>query len=619
MLLKKEEILDYNVGPKRSDYEKLKQIKINNYRAIDNLEMSFYGYTSLIGQNNTSKSTILKAIYAFLNQEKMEQDDWRIGHNDDPIIIGGIFNEIEEWERKMPGVAGIIQNDEISLRAIWSKAGGKPQYEAYIQQEQIEGWADTFSEIKNCDYIFSIMKELGITGNSFKTTGNREKIKQEIRKKFPEKVVVTDAKWTSENISIDPALKQAIPNVEIIPAVRDASDEAKTQTTTAFGKLLNSIVMPAIQKTEEYSHLMTSVENLSKKIRGKDGIVQPEEIEALAKTISSQIAEIIDVKAILDIATPDTDKFLGSNAVIKLDDGTETSISYQGHGTQRALIFALIEALAKQKAENIQQEGEEKLIRSTILLFEEPELFLHPHLMRRLKKSLQKLGTLGYWQVIISTHSPFLIDVIDNPKSLILLRRENSSVKLSQLHEDPFDDDSKEALRASLDFHPTVNEAFFANKVVLVEGDTEIAVLRHIDCPYKLYNITDELYYATTVISCGGKWTIIALAKILLKFEIPYRIIHDCDAHGRNEDVLKRVTGLDPYNANSKIREVATGVDIKLIDDTFEDILWEREDRAKEISKKDKPFRAWKKVKKMVRDRESNGKLKEIFEFVYNW
>jgi predicted ATP-dependent endonuclease of OLD family len=239
--------------------------------------------------------------------------------------------------------------------------------------------------------------------------------------------------------------------------------------------------------------------------------------------------------------------------------------------------------------------------------------------MRQLKKSLQKLGALGYWQVIISTHSPFLIDVIDNSKSLILLRRENSSVKLSQLHEDPFDEDSKEALRASFDFHPTVNEAFFANKVVLVEGDTEIAVLRHIDCPYKFYNITDEQYYATTVISCGGKWTIIALAKILLRFEIPYRIIHDCDAHGRDEDVLKRVTGFDSYNANSKIKEIATGVEIKLIDDTFEDILWDREDDTKEIQKKDKLFRAWKEVKKMVHDGVPNDKLREVFEFVYNW
>jgi predicted ATP-dependent endonuclease of OLD family len=598
---------------------KLKQITINNYRAIDNLEMSFYDYTSLIGQNNTSKSTILKAIYAFINQEKMEPDDWRIGHNDEPITIGGIFNEIEDWERKMPGVAGIIQNDEINLRAKWNSAGGKPQYEAYIQQEQIVDWSSKFTDIKK-SYIFEIMNELGITtSDSFKTSGNQELIKQKIRERFPEKVVISDAKWTSENISIDPALKQAIPNVEIIPAVRDASDEAKTQTTTAFGKLLNSIVMPAIQKTEEYSQLMSSVENLSKKIRGKDGIVQPEEIEALAHTISSQIAEIIDVKAILDIATPDTEKFLGSNAVIKLDDGTETSISYQGHGTQRALIFALIEALARQKAESIRHESEEKSVRSTILLFEEPELFLHPHLMRRLKKSLQKLGSLGCWQVIISTHSPFLIDVIDNPKSLILLRREDGLVKLSQLHEDPFDEDSKEALRASLDFHPTVNEAFFASKAVLVEGDTEIAILRHIDCPYKLYDISDELYYATTVISCGGKWTIVALAKILLKFKIPYRVVHDRDAHGRNENELKGVNGIDPYNANSKIREVATGMKINVIDDTFEDILWDRKDKTEEISKKDKPFRAWKEIRRIVHNKEQNDKLRELFEFVYKW
>ncbi|QQS07722.1 MAG: AAA family ATPase [Fibrobacterota bacterium] len=60
----------------------------------------------------------------------------------------------------------------------------------------------------------------------------------------------------------------------------------------------------------------------------------------------------------------------------------ETDISYQGHGAQRSLIFALIEAVAKHNSNGGQPQGQTK---STILLFEEPELFLHPHLIRRLQ------------------------------------------------------------------------------------------------------------------------------------------------------------------------------------------------------------------------------------------
>ena len=66
-----------------------------------------------------------------------------------------------------------------------------------------------------------------------------------------------------------------------------------------------------------------------------------------------------------------------------MDDGVETTIERQGHGSQRALIFALIEVLANHSSKNTSEE----MTRSTILLFEEPELYLHPHLMIRLKNA----------------------------------------------------------------------------------------------------------------------------------------------------------------------------------------------------------------------------------------
>ncbi|NOQ21357.1 MAG: AAA family ATPase [Candidatus Aegiribacteria sp.] len=600
---------------------KLTHIKIENFRSIDELECDLFDLTSLIGPNNSGKSSILRAIEHYLNLSKPSADDWPKGREDQQIVITGLFEDIQDWERSVPGVSGIIQDNMIQLRVTHAHHGAKPLYEAYIQQEDIPGWANAFTKIGK--ELKQMVEEYGITkAADWKVGANQEKFKQHLRDNHPDMITTLDANWTSDNISIDAALKQAIPQAEIIPAVRDASDDAKPQTTTTFGKLLNAIVLPAIQTTDEYTALRTAVTNLSKKIRGAETYTQPEKIEQLAEDLSKRIADVIDVKAILDIAEPDMEKFLGANAIIRLDDGTETPISHQGHGAQRSLIFALIEAIARQKAASETGAGEDGRTRATLLLFEEPELFLHPHLMRRLKDCLKRISETHAWQVLLSTHSPFLVDVVDNPRSLAIIRKEGSGAPVAkQLKIDPFEPDSKEALRAALDFHPTVNEAFFASRVILVEGDTEMAVLRHVGMYHEHFAISKAVYDTSTVVSCGGKWTISAIAVLLDRFDIPFCIIHDCDAKGRSLEELAEAPAIDPYKANEKISAAAGAAPILVIDDTFEDLLWRRHDKTAPVPSKDKPFRAWQEIKRIVSEEivvdDEYPDLKSFFEFAY--
>jgi predicted ATP-dependent endonuclease of OLD family len=602
---------------------KLTQIKIKNFRIFkEEVTIDIYDFTSLIGANNCGKSTILKAIQIFLNQEKPADSDFSKDGTGN-IEITGTFSDIQNWERDIPGVAGIIQNNQIILRATYDKDSKRPKYEAYIQSEIINDLNinDSFSNI-NSEYK-AILSEIGIkTGNEWKSAANKERFKQHLRDYYPDKIKLSDADWTSENISIDAALKQAIPHVEIIPAVRDASEETKPQAKTTFGKLLNAIVLPAIQNTPEYNDLRDAVKRLSLRLRA-DG-ESPQEIKKMVDDLTERMSELVNIKAILDIAEPDTEKFLGSNAVLKLDDGTETEISYQGNGAQRALIFSLIDIFANQ-SNQITRDGDTVLTRATIILFEEPELYLHPHLMKRLKDSLLKISRKHSWQVIISTHSPFLIDIIENPKSLVLLRKLEGthSLSISQLKEDPFIDDSKEALRAALDFHPTVTEAFFAQRVVLVEGDTEMAVLKHTENVYMKFGIDSKKYYDTTVVSCGGKWTIPAIATVMSKLNIPFRVIHDKDAKGRSEAELAAITSpIDPYKANQKIlASVGDSNRIYIIDDTFEDLLWER-DQNHDISSKDKPYKSWKRISSEINKESFKTdfpKLKNLFIFAFDW
>ncbi|MGE6755724.1 ATP-dependent nuclease [Rossellomorea sp. NPDC071047] len=604
-----------------ADIINLSYLSISNFRSIDNIEIDIFDFTSLIGPNNCGKSSIIRAIEIFLNQTKPNIDEWRKGFEDKEIIVEGVFENLLDWERNAPGVAGLVNEGKIRLRLRASIKDGKVEtcYEAFIKQFEIEGFQDKWSDTS--DGIKEVASSLEITGTKWKTKANRERVKEEIMQANPELVTQIGEDWTSENISITPALKQALPSAVVIPAVKDASDEIKPTNTTVFGTLLKQIILPAIQNMDEYRSLMENVELLSKKLSGEIDEEIPI-IKELTNDISQRMSSIIESKIKFAMSTPDTDKFVGNYTTLLMDDGVETTIDKQGHGSQRSLIFALIEVLANHSS----KEESRDMSRSTILLFEEPELYLHPHLMIRLKNALKSISMKDQWQVLISTHSPFLIDVVDNPMSLAILNRKSSSEApyINQLEIDPFEsgsdyDDEKNALRASLDFHPTVNQAFFAKRVVLVEGDTEKGLFNHRLRIHEHYEITEEVFNTTTIVSCGGKWTIVPFAKLLKAFKIPFRIVHDCDKKGRTDEELQSAKPIDPYNANEKIRIAADGEQVFLVEDTLENLLWEE---GYKIPSKDKPYRTWKRVNELYQNPEELDnfpRLKDLFDFVYKW
>lgn len=68
--------------------------------------------------------------------------------------------------------------------------------------------------------------------------------------------------------------------------------------------------------------------------------------------------------------------------------------------------------------------------------------------------------------------------------------------------------------------HPVVNEFFFYDNIVLVEGPTEHIVVKHVAEKNKL---------DVHVIDCLGKANIPLFAKILNQFKVPYLVIHDAD------------------------------------------------------------------------------------------
>ncbi|HIE4545960.1 TPA: ATP-dependent nuclease [Proteus mirabilis] len=185
-----------------------------------------------------------------------------------------------------------------------------------------------------------------------------------------------------------------------------------------------------------------------------------------------------------------------------------------GHALVRQAIVTILGLFSNTK------EGEKHII-----LFEEPELYLHPSNKRRFRETLYKLSERDDYQIICISHDPQLIDLSKEHMSLArFVQNSDGTTEIYQTDETIFnkDEETKDRVQMLNRFNPHICESFFADEVILVEGDTEAIVLReliHKHYPKK------EIF----VLNTGSKNNIPFFINILSNFKINQHIIHDSD------------------------------------------------------------------------------------------
>lgn len=593
---------------------KLKKISIKNLRGLQSVEFDVQNLTTLIGKNNCGKSSILRGIELLCSGFKPDMEEFHLRGNE-KIEIEGTFSELKDWERNNPSVSGLIHEDQLILKYVAeiieerNKKKVDVTYYAYSVKEEIVGWSENWSGLS--DEIKEIASQVDVTkAADFKTNAGKERVKSEIRNTRQDLITNIEPRWSNDSIAFNNSLQQAIPKVVLIPAVKDAEDESKFTKTgsTAFGELMKKIILPQIHAEESYKKILTAVEDLTNQIHSPEGIIG---INDVNKKLSDRLSRMISATAKVRFENPDVDTIISSSVGLRIKDGVhDTPIGLQGHGVQRTLIFSLLELVAENDATVNDDDS-----RTTLILYEEPELYLHPQMLRKLKGILTTISNAEDWQVVCSTHSPVFINVAESPESLIILSKGSNGInRTKQLKENPFDSTEegkieREALRAALDFHPTVCEVFFADSVILVEGDTEMALFKHCDPLLSYCNVNLEKSSDCTIVSCGGKWTIPAIAKLLKKFRIEFKIVHDMDRNGKSDEQLAEAHAVHPFKANARIQLTTVSENIFICEDTLED-LWHG-------SKSDKPFSAIKKNEELVRNNMVPQRLVELVQFVY--
>lgn len=125
-----------------------------------------------------------------------------------------------------------------------------------------------------------------------------------------------------------------------------------------------------------------------------------------------------------DIKIPQ-DKFK-EGVIVKIAEGIvkdlyktdikEVNINNVGMGTQRLIIAALIQYYERNKI------GDGK---KTLLIIEEPEIYLHPKWKRSLHNTLVKLSDNEDIKVLITTHDPYFIDILKDQKIYKVFRNKD--------------------------------------------------------------------------------------------------------------------------------------------------------------------------------------------------
>ncbi|MEK7194192.1 MAG: AAA family ATPase [Patescibacteria group bacterium] len=94
-------------------------------------------------------------------------------------------------------------------------------------------------------------------------------------------------------------------------------------------------------------------------------------------------------------------KILDSVVKDKYGVGCDLKIEEVGQGTQRLIITAILQELGKANTQN----------QELFLLFEEPEIYLHPKLKRSLHDALLAISKNNI-RVILTTHDPYFIELV---------------------------------------------------------------------------------------------------------------------------------------------------------------------------------------------------------------
>lgn len=544
----------------------IKTVEIKNFRLLKDVSIDFNNLTSFIGPNGSGKSSVLYALEWFFNANPSILSVEDCNEPDKEIKVKVTFNNITEHDRDILGIYAKPASDELSVWKIFNPLDNdnpekfsanlyvhKPFYEILYDEN---GNPKGKTEIKNSYNEF--LDKNPEYNLSKVTSGNKaeENIKNyDITKLDINEILSPDATsffgYRKEN-----TLSKIFDYVFISADMRASEESLESSQKTVLGKIIDKIIEP--DKRAELSKKVDNIivdaqENIKKSIGEEEFIEASNGISEILqefcgeKTVKLQVAEI-------EFRKPKTP----FEVFIVESESLLTNVDRQGHGVQRSLLLALLRYLAE--SSNSSQK------RTIFIAVEEPELYQHPQQEIVFEHVLRKLSDRPDTQVSYVTHSSNFVNprkfedirrIIRNYKSnsstIVSSKKDNIVEKVSNQFGININQDDISKLIENVDntiipaIEKGLSKSFFADKVIIVEGSTEIALINGYFASNGLRKSPE--YRGIQVLESHGKTKIAIRHAILTSLGIDVFTIFDNDI--KNKYNLER--DINELNLNIKL------------------------------------------------------------------
>lgn len=470
---------------------KVFKIEVNNFRLLKEFSIDLEEELSLvIGKNNTGKTSILTVLDKFLNEKsKFSYDDLNIDFKNDLECLIKSVDIPEEFTPigiKLKIFIEYNENDDLSNVSRVLMDLDPDNNKIVLGFEYILTYTKFLELRTDYDVFEQKEKQKVIDGKKSEVKELKEFLKQGLDKYFHTQKLSfeydLDTQKVNElnyiNLDTEKINIKNIISFKHIAARRDVTNKDKDNTlskqtstlykknedseekTVATEEFIDQLSETDIKLSEIYSGLFESVVT---NVRTFGGIKLNETAIEIISTL--QHRDLLD----------------GNTTVVYTHDTNKLPEQYNGLGYMNLLSMIFEIEILRQE---FKRKKDEKPADINLLIIEEPEAHTHPQMQYVFIKNIKKLlgegvkredGINRPLQCIITTHSSHIVadSDFDDIKYLKAITKNDVIAKNLKDLGAQYDADPKQYQFLKQYLTISRAEIFFADKAVLIEGDTE--------------------------------------------------------------------------------------------------------------------------------------------------
>ena len=491
-------------------------IHVKNFRSILDEVLPCDELTALVGRNGSGKSSFLSALQLFYDSSaSISREDFYAEDISKEIEIAVTFKKLNKEATEL--FASYIENARLVVVRVFSdpEAGRTGTYHGMrLQNPEFDGIRRAQGAMKKRQLYNALISAAKYSSLSqANSVAIVEVGMSEWEAQNQDKCVRTrdDGQFFGYR-QVGQGYLDRFTKFIHVPAVRNAMDDAADRRGTSVNEIMNLVVRSTLATRIEVKEFAKRTQDDYRNIMDPDKIV---ELKGLATDLTRTLQFYVPNTEVLlqwaeltDIAIPMPQAEIGL-----MEDEYASRVERTGHGLQRAFIITMLQHLdaarlvgpadTRQFDEDmIEVQGTVQQLPNLVLAIEEPELYQHPSRQRHLASVMLNLatgtipGVAQDTQVIYSTHSPLFVG-LDRFNQIRVLRKSSESeysariIKLRKADMDSVADEiwyaagkpmvkfTGQTLRPRLQsiMTPWMNEGFFADVVVLVEGEADRAAI----------------------------------------------------------------------------------------------------------------------------------------------